>query len=82
MTLEPVVAVVNADDLAYLRDIIGALDPIAPSLAMTLNGWTNESLRLGQFMSAIAHAARNGTVTIEPATEEFKRSRASREIDR
>lgn len=72
MTLEPVVVVARAEDLAYLRSIVADLPPMPPDAAraIRMNGWTDEMVRLGHILTSLAGLIRNGDLTL---TEEDDR---------
>lgn len=65
-TLEPVVVVVRSDDLAYLRQLIDGMEPMPPEVLKSIrfNGWTNEQVRLGHFLTSLAGLLRSGDLTI------------------
>jgi len=66
VTLEPVVVVVNAEDLAYLRSVIADIPPLPFATLKLLNGWTDEMLLLGRLLSSVAELHRSGDVEVAP----------------
>ena len=65
MTLEPVIVLVNTEDLAYLRSVIDGLPPIPPDAMVRVpDGWTAERLLLGRLLSSVVELHRNGDLQV------------------
>jgi hypothetical protein len=66
VTLEPVVVVLNAEDLAYLRSVIADIPPLPFDELKQANGWTDEALLLGRLLWIVAELHRKGTLEVGP----------------
>lgn len=66
MTFEPVVAVVRAKDIAFLRQAIKQMEPMPPEVlkAIRFNGWDEEQVRLGQLLTSVAALIQSGDLDI------------------
>lgn len=63
--LEPLVVVLRSSDIAFIRSQFADLPPLEESLAMRLNGWTEESLIFGRLLGALCDSIRSGDLELE-----------------